>query len=194
MLFATGFANLMRANREDDLHGPVPRKPYRPAALRVAVHAVFERVCRLRPRPRAVHSPANRRVGDTMPQSDRRGISTRAAILLATAAWLAGCVPIDDGKMEAASVTAEALPGPVALAPEVTGPLPAEITPDKIAAVLTAPKPGPAPEPSPAPTPASAAPPPGPPPVKCPPDTVGKWSGPDVVGLPVYICRHLTSG
>ena len=45
VLFASGFGNLVRANREDDMHGPVLRKPYRPAALRVAMHPVLERVC-----------------------------------------------------------------------------------------------------------------------------------------------------
>jgi len=122
-------------------------------------------------------------------------------------AWLAGCVPVEESKTDAAAapaaIAAEALPGPVALAPEVTGRSPekpaADVTADKIAAVLTAPAPAPAPapvsapEPAPAATPASAAPPSGPPPVKCPADTVGKWSA-DVIGLPVYICKRLTSG
>jgi hypothetical protein len=138
-----------------------------------------------------------------MPQSDRRRISTRTAILWAMAAWLAGCVPIDDSKSEAAgapgaAVSAEVLPGPAALAPEITGAPrarpPAEVTADKIAAVLTAPKPLPVPEPSPPAAPAAAEAPPAPPPVKCPSDTVGKWGGPDVVGAPVYICRRLTAG
>jgi len=44
VLFEIGFANMVRANRENDLHGPVLRKPYRPAALRVAMHPVLERV------------------------------------------------------------------------------------------------------------------------------------------------------
>jgi len=137
--------------------------------------------------------------GDTMPQSDRRGISTRTAIFLVMAAWLAGCVPVEEGKTEAAAapdpaVTAEALPGPVALAPELAGPQPAKasaaVTADKIAAVLTAPAPARPPEPAPAATSAATTPPSGPPPVKCPADTVGKWGGPDVIGLPVYICRR----
>ena len=45
VLFATGFANLVRVNREDDLNGPLLRKPYRPAELRAAMFAVLERVC-----------------------------------------------------------------------------------------------------------------------------------------------------
>ena len=134
-----------------------------------------------------------------MPQSDRRGISTRTAVFLAMAAWLAGCVPVEEGKTEAAAapdpaVTAEALPGPVALAPELAGPQPAKppaaVTADKIAAVLTAPAPVRPPEPAPAAAPAATAPPSDPPPVKCPADTVGKWGGPDVIGLPVYICQR----
>jgi hypothetical protein len=139
-----------------------------------------------------------------MPQSHRRKVSTGTAILWLTAAWVAGCVPIDESKTEAAAapgaaVSAEALPGPVALAPEVTGAPPAKpaaaATAEKIAAVLAAPKPVPAPEATAATaTPAAAEASPAPPPVRCPPDTVGKWIGPDVVGAPVYICRRLTSG
>jgi CheY-like chemotaxis protein len=45
VLYATGFANLVRPHREDDLRGPVLRKPYRPAELRAAIHAMLERVC-----------------------------------------------------------------------------------------------------------------------------------------------------
>lgn len=33
VLFATGFANLVRQNREEDIEGPVLRKPYRPREL-----------------------------------------------------------------------------------------------------------------------------------------------------------------
>ena len=135
-----------------------------------------------------------------MPQSSRRGISTRTAVLLAMVAWLAGCVPVEESKTDAAAapaaVTSEALPGPIALAPELAGPKPAklsaEVTPDKIAAVLAAPEPVRAPEPAPGATLAAAAPPPGPPPVQCPADMVGKWSGPDIAGVPVYICRRST--
>jgi hypothetical protein len=138
-----------------------------------------------------------------MPQSDRRGISTGTLIWLAAAAWLAGCVPIEDGKTEAAAgpdaaITAEALSGPVPLAPELKAPQPAtrsaDVTADKIAAVLAAPAPAPAPASEAAAEPvaaAAAAAPPAPPPVTCPPGTAGKWSGPDVIGQPVYICRRL---
>jgi CheY-like chemotaxis protein len=41
VLYATGFANLVRANRDSALQGPVLRKPYRPAELRRAVLAVL---------------------------------------------------------------------------------------------------------------------------------------------------------
>jgi len=44
VLFATGFANLVRNNRDIDLRGPVLRKPYRPAELCRAMLAVLERV------------------------------------------------------------------------------------------------------------------------------------------------------
>lgn len=44
VLYATGFANLVRDNRDQDLQGAVLRKPYRPAELRAAIHAVLENV------------------------------------------------------------------------------------------------------------------------------------------------------
>ena len=44
VLFATGFANLVRNNRDMDLHGPVLRKPYRVGELCGAVLALLERV------------------------------------------------------------------------------------------------------------------------------------------------------
>jgi CheY-like chemotaxis protein len=44
VLYATGFANLVRANRADELRGPVLHKPYRPAELHSAVEALLEEV------------------------------------------------------------------------------------------------------------------------------------------------------
>jgi CheY-like chemotaxis protein len=44
VLFATGFANLVRNNRDINMRGPVLRKPYRPAELRRAVTALLDRV------------------------------------------------------------------------------------------------------------------------------------------------------
>jgi CheY-like chemotaxis protein len=44
VLFATGFANLARDNRDTEMHGPVLRKPYRPADLRRALIALLDRV------------------------------------------------------------------------------------------------------------------------------------------------------
>jgi CheY-like chemotaxis protein len=41
VLFATGFANLVRSNRDLDIEGPVLRKPYRPIELRRAVTALL---------------------------------------------------------------------------------------------------------------------------------------------------------
>jgi CheY-like chemotaxis protein len=41
VLYATGFANLIRANREADLRGPVLRKPYRPRELHRALLALL---------------------------------------------------------------------------------------------------------------------------------------------------------
>ncbi|MBV8889018.1 MAG: response regulator [Alphaproteobacteria bacterium] len=42
ILYATGFANLMRANRDRDLKGPVLRKPYRPGELHRALNALLD--------------------------------------------------------------------------------------------------------------------------------------------------------
>jgi CheY-like chemotaxis protein len=44
VLFATGFANLVRDNRDLDMRGPVLRKPYRPADLRRALMALLDGV------------------------------------------------------------------------------------------------------------------------------------------------------
>jgi CheY-like chemotaxis protein len=44
VLFATGFANLVRANRDAEMRGPVLRKPYRPADLRRALIALLDGV------------------------------------------------------------------------------------------------------------------------------------------------------
>ncbi len=44
ILYATGFANLVRANRDADLQGPVLRKPYRPRDLRGAIAALLDQV------------------------------------------------------------------------------------------------------------------------------------------------------
>lgn len=44
VLYATGFANLIRANRENDLRGPVLRKPYRPGELRGVIVALLDHV------------------------------------------------------------------------------------------------------------------------------------------------------
>ena len=44
VLFATGFANLDRDNRDSQMRGPVLRKPYRASELCRAVVALLERV------------------------------------------------------------------------------------------------------------------------------------------------------
>jgi CheY-like chemotaxis protein len=44
VLYATGFANLVRATRDADLQGPVLRKPYRPRELRRAIAALLDQV------------------------------------------------------------------------------------------------------------------------------------------------------
>jgi CheY-like chemotaxis protein len=45
VLYATGFANLVRANREAELTGKVLRKPYRPGELQRALSALIDEVC-----------------------------------------------------------------------------------------------------------------------------------------------------
>lgn len=45
VLFATGFANLIRDQRHEAMRGPVLRKPYRPGELRRAVSALLDKVC-----------------------------------------------------------------------------------------------------------------------------------------------------
>lgn len=44
VLYATGFANLVRANRGSDFAGPVLPKPYRPGELRGAIVTLLETV------------------------------------------------------------------------------------------------------------------------------------------------------
>ena len=44
VLYATGFANLVRSDRDADLQGPVLRKPYRPRDLRRAIAALLDQV------------------------------------------------------------------------------------------------------------------------------------------------------
>ena len=44
VLFATGFANLIRPGRDRDLHGLVLRKPYRPGELRRVITVLLEEV------------------------------------------------------------------------------------------------------------------------------------------------------
>lgn len=44
VLYASGFANLVRANRDSDLQGPLLRKPYRPRELRAAILALLDNV------------------------------------------------------------------------------------------------------------------------------------------------------
>lgn len=44
VLYATGFANLVRENRDVELRGPVLRKPYRPGELRSAIMALIDGV------------------------------------------------------------------------------------------------------------------------------------------------------
>jgi hypothetical protein len=132
---------------------------------------------------------------------DCRRLMCTMALAMGAAAWLAACVPAVEVKSETvaapAPVVAEALPGPIALAPQLTGPPPAAGAPEPTAATIAAVLAAPAPaqvetRAVPAATLATAqVAAPAPPPVTCPSDTVGMWSGPDVAGASVYICRRL---
>jgi CheY-like chemotaxis protein len=42
VLYATGFANLVREHREEELHGSVLAKPYRPGELQRAISALID--------------------------------------------------------------------------------------------------------------------------------------------------------
>lgn len=42
VLYATGFANLVREHREDELHGSVLAKPYRPGELQRAISELID--------------------------------------------------------------------------------------------------------------------------------------------------------
>jgi CheY-like chemotaxis protein len=44
VLYTTGFANLLRPNRDRDLRDPVLRKPYRPGQLRRAIMALLDEI------------------------------------------------------------------------------------------------------------------------------------------------------
>ena len=44
VLYATGFANLVREHDDNELHGPVLRKPYRPGELRSAILDLIDEV------------------------------------------------------------------------------------------------------------------------------------------------------
>ena len=44
VLYATGFASLVRPDRDNELRGPLLRKPYRPGELRAMIAALLENV------------------------------------------------------------------------------------------------------------------------------------------------------
>ncbi|HEX3952414.1 MAG TPA: hypothetical protein VHW90_02495 [Stellaceae bacterium] len=119
-------------------------------------------------------------------------IDGSAAIVLAGlfSLWLSGCSLLTEAPATAtdsnAPITAEAVPapepasGPVALAPEMTGP-PATSRPAATAAAMPQ---APAPTVSVA---AAAAPAPRP----CPSGTIGMWSEPDLAGAAVFVCHQI---
>jgi hypothetical protein len=142
----------------------------------------------------------------------------RGAIIAAALIGLAACVPVTDAPPGTAGsaqppIAAKPLPGPVALAPGMTGgaPAPAAVHPAApppapiaapAAAIPAAPAPAPVtPSPPPAPVqpaasaptavPAVAIPAAAPPGASCPQGSIGMWSPPDVTGTAVYICRRL---
>jgi hypothetical protein len=140
-----------------------------------------------------------------------------AAIILAIPLWLGACSPLTDETTVsttdiapgASAEPAQGPPGPVVLAPGLTGerllppaaptrataPPPAPVTaaappppppPAPVAAEAAAP---PTPAAAPAPIAAAAAPPAVP--ISCPPGSIAMWSQPDVVGAAVPICHRL---
>ena len=124
-------------------------------------------------------------------------------VIAAVALWLGACAPIEDRPPPTAagtnppSVEPASAPGPIALAPSITG----------AAAPVPAPVPvPPPPRPLPAAAPAArsrcrdarTAPPPSAAaaveiptfaPASCPPGAIAMWSAPDSAGAPVTICR-----
>ena len=137
-----------------------------------------------------------------------------AAALIA-AAWLGGCAPINGQPPNAGSAAsppgaAEPLAGPVALAPDITGPpppspaavaravLPAETAEPNAAAIaaalgvpVKALNATPASPPAAALATAVAPPPEAAPPAPCPPGSAGVWTPPDAAGVPVFVCRPM---
>ena len=153
-----------------------------------------------------------------MPTIDNRPVlprpiraARRVAVIAAVSLWLGACAPMEDwppltvAGTNPPAVEPASAPGPIALAPSITGPaapFPAPVP------VLPPPRPlPPPPVPAPAPTPVVAmpAPPPAPAPpaaaveiptfapIACPPGAIAMWSTPDSAGAPVPICRRLSA-
>ena len=128
-------------------------------------------------------------------------------VIAAVAPWVGACAPMEDRPPPTAAGTAgtnppsvepASTPGPIALAPSITG-----------AATIPVPAPVPVPPPRPLPLPPPPVPaaavampaPPSPPsaaatveiptfaPATCPPGAIAMWSAPDSAGAPVTICR-----
>jgi len=156
--------------------------------------------------------------GDAMPDIDDAAIALRekvgrdvwriaAAITVTIPLWLGACSPVQHPAPPAAADTGpptivEPPPGPIALAPSITGtpaPLPA---PAPAVAMLAPPPLAPVAAvalPPPAPTVAMPAPPPAPAPAvetaatapsPCPPGATPVMSKPDMAGIPVLLCRR----
>ena len=113
-------------------------------------------------------------------------VAIMSAIILAVPLWLGACSLIEIKPFEAAadgspSIAPEPIPGPIALAPSMTGTAP-PARPSVPAPVrhLTPP---PVPPTAVAIPVAALAP--------CPPGSIAMWSEPDVTGTPVPICRRL---
>jgi hypothetical protein len=124
---------------------------------------------------------------DDGPISPRPIRAARLVVVIAAVSlWLGACVPIEDRSPPTAagtnppSVEPAAAPGPIALAPSITG------------AAAPVPAPGPVPPPlplPPPPVPAAAVETPPFAPASCPPGAIAMWRAPDAAGAPVTICR-----
>jgi hypothetical protein len=111
-------------------------------------------------------------------------------VIAAVALWLGACAPMEDRPPPTAAGTAgtnppsvepASAPGPIALAPSITGaaaPVPAPVP--------VPPPPLPLPPP---PVPAATVEIPTFAPASCPPGAIAMWSAPDSAGAAVAICR-----
>jgi hypothetical protein len=125
------------------------------------------------------------------------------AVIVAIPVWLGACALMEDWPPPTAAginpPAVEPAPGPIALAPSMTGGPAAVPSPVAAPARPLAPSRPLPPLPAPAAAVAMPAPPPAPSaavviptfaPILCPPGAIAMWSEPDAAGTPVPICRR----